>query len=103
MSFISPSKRLIELGIVIPPPPTPAGNYVHAVRAGNLVFLAGKADGPFLGKVGLDVSVPDAYAYARQTGNLLLLSKLVRIQPCPPSFLKKAFIITVNAFLFWRG
>ena len=72
MSAIHPSERLIELGIVLPPPPTPAGNYVHAVRAGNLLFLAGKADGPYVGKVGLDVSVAEAYAYARQTGIQLL-------------------------------
>ena len=38
----------------------------------NLLFLAGKADGPYIGKVGRDVTIDEAYAYARQTGIQLL-------------------------------
>ena len=67
-----PSQRLIELGITLPPPPEPAGNYIHAVKTGNLLFLAGKADGPYIGKVGRDVTIEEAYVYARQTGIQLL-------------------------------
>ncbi len=64
--------RLRELDIVLPPVPPPAGNYVHAVRTGNLLFLAGKGTGAHRGKVGRDVSLEDAYAYARTTGITLL-------------------------------
>ncbi|HET9402611.1 MAG TPA: RidA family protein [Candidatus Acidoferrales bacterium] len=33
--------RLRELGIELPPPPTPFGAYVEAVQTGNLLFLSG--------------------------------------------------------------
>ena len=37
-----PEARLSELGIELKLPAAPAGNYVNAVRTGNLLFLAGK-------------------------------------------------------------
>lgn len=40
--------RLIELGVSLPAPFLPVGNYVAAVRSGNLVFLSG------MGPIGLD-------------------------------------------------
>ena len=64
--------RLEELGITLPEVPDPAGNYVHAVRTGNLLHLAGKGPRNSTGKVGADVSVEDAYAAARDTGLTLL-------------------------------
>ena len=33
--------RLAELGITLPAVPAPAGNYVHAVRTGNLLLPMG--------------------------------------------------------------
>lgn len=71
------AERLKELGITLPPVPEPAGNYVHAVRTGNLLFLAGKgpknADGSAAtGKVGAEVSVEQAYQHARSVGLILL-------------------------------
>jgi enamine deaminase RidA (YjgF/YER057c/UK114 family) len=33
--------RLRELGIQLPAPPTPFGNYVEALQTGNLLFLTG--------------------------------------------------------------
>jgi len=69
-------KRLAELGITLPPVPKAAGNYVHAVQTGNLLFLAGKGPGPgATGKVGRDVSIEDAYQHARAVG-LVLISVL---------------------------
>jgi enamine deaminase RidA (YjgF/YER057c/UK114 family) len=68
----SPTKHLLHLGIELPPIPAPAGNYVHAVRAGNLLFLAGKGVGDVFGKVGRDVTVEQAYQAARSTGLELL-------------------------------
>jgi len=56
----SPTARLRELGLTLPPLPSPAGTYVHAVRTGNLMFLAGKgATLERSGKVGRDVSVEE--------------------------------------------
>lgn len=78
--------RLGELGIALPPVPDPAGNYVHAVRTGNLLFLAGKGPRGSTGKVGSDVTVEQAYEAARDTGLTLLsvmreeLGSLDRVQ-----------------------
>jgi enamine deaminase RidA (YjgF/YER057c/UK114 family) len=70
---MSAEKRLKELGIVLPPPPPPGGNYVPAVRTGNLLFLSGcgprLADGSLItGKVGDTVTLDQGYGAARQTG-----------------------------------
>lgn len=74
MSF---DARLKELGIELPAVSAPQGNYVHAVRTGNLLFLAGKGphnpDGSTpTGKVGRDVSTEEAYQHARSVGLMLL-------------------------------
>ncbi|WP_038039882.1 RidA family protein [Thermorudis peleae] len=70
-------RRLAELGITLPKVPEPAGNYVHAVQTGNLVFLSGKGplnpDGTVpIGKVGRDVTTAEAYQHARSVGLTLL-------------------------------
>lgn len=48
----TPEERLTQLGLTLPTVPTPAANYVNAVRTGNLLFLAGKGptkpDGKFV-------------------------------------------------------
>ncbi len=64
-------QKLAELGIELPAVPAAAGNYVHAVRTGNLLYLAGKGPG-ITGKVGCDVSQEDAYGAARETGLVLI-------------------------------
>ena len=74
---MSVDARLKELKIVLPPVPKPMGTYVHAVRTGNLLFLAGKGpsnpDGSVpTGKVGRDVSTEEAYAHARSVGLTLI-------------------------------
>src|SRR5215207_5486038 len=64
-------QRLQEMGLALPETPAPpAGNYVGAVRVGNLVFVSGHGpwcDGEFryLGKVDSAVSVEDAYKSAQ--------------------------------------
>lgn len=64
--------RLESLGIVLPEVPAPAGNYVHAVRAGSLLFLSGKGPGAISGKVGSAISTQEAYQHARNTGLVLI-------------------------------
>lgn len=63
-------ERLDSLGLKLVDPGTPVANYVHAVRTGNLVFLAGKgptrADGTRVtGKVGQDLTIEEGYEAAR--------------------------------------
>lgn len=63
-------KRLSELGITLPPPGAPAGNYVPFVVAGDLAFMAGQVAREagkmkYTGKVGRDLSIEDGHAAAR--------------------------------------
>jgi enamine deaminase RidA (YjgF/YER057c/UK114 family) len=62
-----------ELNLEFPVLTTPLANYVHVVRSGNLLFLAGKGptlpDGTFItGTVGENLSVEQGYEAARRTG-----------------------------------
>jgi enamine deaminase RidA (YjgF/YER057c/UK114 family) len=70
-------ERLAELGIELPEPFPPAGDYVGAVRSGDLLFLSGagpvRADGTIVtGKVGRDIDLDAAVEAARITGLQLL-------------------------------
>ena len=65
-----PETRLRELGLELPSVPAPAGAYVPATRAGDLVFTAGQL--PFRegelsakGKVGAEVGPDEAKEAAR--------------------------------------
>jgi len=70
--LMSAEKRLLELGIALPELPAPAGNYVHAVRTGNLLFLAGKGPRGSVGTLGVDLTVEQGYAFARSVGLVLI-------------------------------
>jgi enamine deaminase RidA (YjgF/YER057c/UK114 family) len=66
----TPSERLRELGLTLPPVAAPAGAYIPAKRSGDLVFTAGQV--PFVdgklaatGKVGAEIDVDEAYRLAR--------------------------------------
>ncbi|MFS4466515.1 RidA family protein [Maribacter sp. 2210JD10-5] len=68
-----PEAKLEELGIELRNQGTPVANYVHAVRTGNLIFLAGKgpkqANGENItGKLGADLDIEKGYAAAREAG-----------------------------------
>ena len=63
-------KRLGELGIALPPPGAPGGNYVPFVVIGDLAFMAGQVAREagkmkYTGKVGRDISLEDGNAAAR--------------------------------------
>src|SRR5262249_19603035 len=79
---MSAEQKLAELGLTLPPVPKPIGNYVPFKRAGDLIFLSGQGPrraegGPIAGKVGKDVTVEEAYEYAKLIGlGLLAVAKL---------------------------
>jgi enamine deaminase RidA (YjgF/YER057c/UK114 family) len=92
----SPESRLEELGITLPAPPAPAGAYVPATRAGNMVFTAGQlpleaGELTLRGKVGDTVGVDEAREAARmcamnalaaastQTGGVAGISRIVKV------------------------
>jgi len=66
----TPDENLTRLNITLPAPPAAGGNYVPAVRAGNLVFLSatGPAQDKARGKVGSEVSRQEGYQAARTAG-----------------------------------
>ncbi len=72
-------QRLKELGVELRQPSPPTANFVRAVRAGNLVFLAGHGPskpegGVVTGKVGRDLNLEQAKAAARLSAISLLSS-----------------------------
>jgi enamine deaminase RidA (YjgF/YER057c/UK114 family) len=75
---MSIAQRLTELEITLPEVGAPIGNYVHARRVGNLLYLSGKgppngADGKMpRGKLGAGMSIDDGYRHARQVGLVLI-------------------------------
>ena len=81
---MSVEDRLKDLGLTLPETPTPAGNYVPAVRSGNMVYVSGhgprQPDGlHVIGKVGHDLTVDEGYAAARLTMLNCLASLKVEI------------------------
>lgn len=74
LGMVQTEKRLAELGIVLPPPPKAAANYVPAQKCGNLLYLSGhlplKEDGSILtGCIGKDGnSLEHGYQAAWQVG-----------------------------------
>jgi enamine deaminase RidA (YjgF/YER057c/UK114 family) len=74
-------RRVTELGLEIPAPGEPAGNYVGHVTSGNLVFLSGqvptdKGVRKFIGKLGRDLSIEEG----QQAAQLALLNLLARLK-----------------------
>ncbi|MCB9081249.1 MAG: RidA family protein [Lewinellaceae bacterium] len=108
-----PEAKLKALNITLPTPPQPVANYVNGVRAGNLIFLAGKgpryADGTEItGKLGQDVSIEKGYEGARLTainqlavlkamlGDLRKVKRIVKVLGmvnCDPSFIEQPKVI----------
>jgi len=63
-------KRLQELGVQLPPAPTPFGAYVEATDAGNFLFLSGmlpvvNRHPQYVGRVGGELTTEDGYRAAR--------------------------------------
>jgi enamine deaminase RidA (YjgF/YER057c/UK114 family) len=78
---VTPEARLAELGLELPAPNPAVGNYVGAVRVGELVFVSGHGpyrDGEFayLGKLGRELEVASGQASAR----LVMLNLLASLK-----------------------
>lgn len=70
---MTPSQRLAELKITLPPPPKPVAAYIPGLRVGNLVMCSGQlpfVDGKLsaMGKVGREVTLEAAQVAARLAG-----------------------------------
>tara|TARA_R110002073_G_scaffold40547_5_gene114958 strand:- start:59642 stop:60211 length:570 start_codon:yes stop_codon:yes gene_type:complete len=113
MDNYNPEAKLKALNITLPEPPSPVANYVNGVRAGNLIFLAGKgpkrADGTEMsGKLGVDISIEQGYEGARLTainqlavlkemlGDLNKVKRIVKVLGlvnCDPNFIEQPKVI----------
>lgn len=89
-------EKLAALGLALPDPPQPVGNYRPAKRAGNLIFTSGQTarlNGVrrYVGKVGAGISEAEAYLSARDStlnclacvkgliGDLALVDSIVKL------------------------
>jgi enamine deaminase RidA (YjgF/YER057c/UK114 family) len=66
----SAERRLQELGIELPPPPTPFGAYVESVQTGKLLYLSGMLpavghEPKFVGRLGKEFDVEQGRKAAR--------------------------------------
>jgi enamine deaminase RidA (YjgF/YER057c/UK114 family) len=116
ISTVDFDARLDSLGITLVDMPAPMANYVHAVRTGDLLFLAGKGPskpegGYITGKVGSDLSPEQGYEAARlvaiaqlsvlksELGDLNRVKRIVKVLGmvnCTPDFTGQSAV--VNGF-----
>jgi enamine deaminase RidA (YjgF/YER057c/UK114 family) len=96
---MSAEKRLTELGLTLPEPPAPGGNYVSAKTVGNLVYLSGVIStgrtGIITGTAGADRTITDGYAAARACA----LTQLAVLKRALGSLDKVREVISVNGYV----
>jgi enamine deaminase RidA (YjgF/YER057c/UK114 family) len=96
---MSAEERLLELGIALPEPPAPGGNYHSANAAGNLLFLAGvistEAGTVITGTAGADRSIAEGYAAARACA----LTQLAVLKRALGSLDRVRQIVSVNGYV----
>jgi enamine deaminase RidA (YjgF/YER057c/UK114 family) len=96
---MDPLDALQQLGLTLPSPPAPGGNYTSAKTSGNIVYLAGvisqTGEGVLTGTVGLDHSIEEGYAAARACA----LLQLAVLQQHLGSLTKIRSILSVNGYV----
>ena len=96
----TPEEKLAGLNIQLPQLSDPIANYVHVVRTGNLLFLAGKgpqqSSGEYIkGKLGKDLSTEQGYEAAKLTGVI----QLAVIKKAVGNLSKVKRIVKVNGYV----
>jgi enamine deaminase RidA (YjgF/YER057c/UK114 family) len=93
---MTPSQKLLELGITLPNAAAPVGSYIPAIQSGRHIYTSGQIplrDGKlvYAGKVPADISMEDAAkasevcalnalaAIARVAGSLDAVERIVRV------------------------
>jgi len=109
----NPEQRIIELGLILPPPPKPIGLYKPILIFGNLLYVSGQGpvqnDGSLMtGKLGADLTVEEGQLAARQVGLTMIailkehfgdLNKILRLVKtfgmvnCTPDFYSSPAVI----------
>src|SRR5690606_27173277 len=109
----SPSERIVELGLQLPPAPKPAGVYKPILVVDNFLYVSGQGpinlDGSLMkGRAGDDLTMEEAKLAARQVGltmistiqahfgnidNIQRLVKVLGMVNCTPDFGKQPLVI----------
>jgi enamine deaminase RidA (YjgF/YER057c/UK114 family) len=93
-------ERAEELGIHFPKPPEPKASYIPANRVGNFIYTSGMSSiqngvRTYLGRVGEEVSVEDAYQSAR----LCAINGLAAVKEVIGSLDRIKRIVKVNGYV----
>ncbi|NER18949.1 RidA family protein [Spongiivirga citrea] len=108
-----PSERIKELGLVLPPAPSPAGVYKPLLVVDGLLYISGHGpvnqDGTLMqGRVGFDTDIEQGAVAARQVGLAMLSSiqthfgdidnikrivKTMGMVNCTPDFVRHPLVI----------
>ena len=95
----SPERRLEALGLVLPPPPAPGGNYLPCRRTGSLLFLAGvissNQTGVLSGTIGGGRSIDEG----REAARCCALTHLAVLRVALGSLDSVDQILTVNGYV----
>jgi enamine deaminase RidA (YjgF/YER057c/UK114 family) len=96
---MSAELSLKELGLTLPAPPAPGGNYLPAKSVGCLLFLSGvisiNQQGVMTGVVGRDRTLEEGYEAARQCA----LMQLAVIRQALGSLDRVKQIVSVNGYV----
>lgn len=97
-------QRLNALGIKLPPPPTPFGAYVEAVKIGKLLYLSGMLPvidrkPQYIGRVGGELSAEDG----RKAAEVAVLSALSAIKEHLGSLDKVIGVVKLGVYIATQG
>ena len=93
-------KKLKELGIEIPTPPSPAGSYIPVVTTGNLAFVSGQI--PMKkGKVVFEGKVPENQSMdsAREAAKICIINGLAQLKANLGSLDKITKFVRISGFV----
>lgn len=95
----TPEENLAALGIELPEPPSPGGNYVSAKRAGQMIYLSGvistNVGGVITGTAGADRTVEEGYRAAQACA----LTQLAVLRRELGSLDRVAEVLAVNGYV----
>jgi len=120
MASPTPDERFEQLGLTLPPAPTPLGVYKPFLTVGNLAYVSGhgtvKEDKSLIiGRIGKDMSMEEGKLAARQVGLAILATlkanlgsfnkvkrviKVLGMVNCVPEFERHPFVINGCSELF---
>ena len=92
--------KLMELGITIPTPPSPAGSYIPVVTTGNLAFVSGQI--PIKeGKVVFEGKVPEKQSVdsAREAAKICIINGLAQLKANLGSLDKITKFVRISGFV----